>query len=44
MDIYKILAGIEEENQKAALCIVVNSKGSTPRKPGAKMIVLEGAG
>ena len=27
--------------KKAALCIVVNTNGSTPRKAGAKMIVYE---
>ncbi|MCH8318066.1 MAG: XdhC family protein, partial [Bacteroidetes bacterium] len=28
-------------DQKAALCTVVNTKGSTPRKQGAKMLVME---
>ncbi|OFX43124.1 MAG: hypothetical protein A2046_13165 [Bacteroidetes bacterium GWA2_30_7] len=36
----KISEGINENNS-SALCIVVNSQGSTPRKAGAKMIVYE---
>lgn len=32
---------LKKENRKAALCIVVSTKGSTPRKSGAKMLVLE---
>ena len=30
---------IKNEQKKAALCIVVGTRGSTPRKEGAKMIV-----
>ncbi|MBN4066031.1 XdhC family protein [Candidatus Amoebophilus asiaticus] len=37
--IYQKIAEIENTDGKAALCMVVNTKGSTPRKPGAKMIV-----
>ena len=33
------LAELEKNSLECALCIVVNSKGSTPRKPGSKMIV-----
>jgi len=39
--IYSIIAEIENSTQKAALCLIVNTKGSTPRKMGAKMVVLE---
>src|SRR5436305_2008526 len=37
--IYTRIAEIENGNQKAALCIIISTKGSTPRKTGAKMIV-----
>lgn len=30
---------IKNEQKRAALCIVIDTRGSTPRKPGAKMIV-----
>ncbi|MCK9424033.1 MAG: XdhC family protein, partial [Bacteroidales bacterium] len=30
---------LKNANVRAALCIVVDSRGSTPRKQGAKMIV-----
>ncbi|HAW50986.1 MAG TPA: hypothetical protein DCX54_01470, partial [Flavobacteriales bacterium] len=32
---------LKEEGKNAALCVVTSTKGSTPRKTGAKMIVLE---
>lgn len=32
---------LKNEQHRAALCIVVDTKGSTPRKQGAKMIVFE---
>lgn len=32
---------LKKENQSAALCTVVSTKGSTPRKTGAKMLVFE---
>ena len=39
--IYTKIAEVENSNQKSALCIIINTKGSTPRKKGAKMLVLE---
>ncbi|MBI2966331.1 MAG: XdhC family protein [Bacteroidetes bacterium] len=35
------VAGIIEKNENAALCIITGTKGSTPLKTGAKMIVWE---
>ncbi|NIS60978.1 MAG: hypothetical protein GTO13_09825 [Proteobacteria bacterium] len=40
-DIYRTLADIKDQGKRAALAIVVRTKGSTPRKAGAKMIVME---
>ncbi len=40
-DIYAKLAALQKENIKAALCMVTGTFGSSPRKAGAKMIVLE---
>lgn len=40
-DIYSKIAFAQKENKTIALCTVVNTKGSTPRKVGAKMIVYE---
>jgi xanthine dehydrogenase accessory factor len=37
--IYSKAEEIKNEQTRAAICIVVDSKGSTPRKQGAKMIV-----
>lgn len=39
-NIYKILHQIAESGQIAALCTIIESKGSTPRKAGSKMLVL----
>lgn len=39
--IYEELHRIQDEGSKAALCIVTETKGSTPRKTGSKMIVRE---
>lgn len=39
-DIFSIFSSLKEKNAHAALCTVVKTKGSTPRKAGAKMIVL----
>lgn len=39
--LYTHLLEIENGTQKAVLCTIVATKGSTPRKTGAKMIVLE---
>lgn len=38
---YEKIVEIEKENKVAALCTIVNTKGSTPRKVGAKMIVFD---
>jgi xanthine dehydrogenase accessory factor len=38
-DIYSRIKQVLADHQPAALCIVVETKGSTPRKAGAKMIV-----
>lgn len=40
-DIYRTLADIEDQGKRAALAIVVRTKGSAPGKAGAKMIVME---
>jgi len=40
MNLFKEVEEIRERGEKAALCIVVNTKGSTPRKVGSKMIVM----
>lgn len=37
--LYTRIQEIENSNQKAVLCIIVSTKGSTPRKTGAKMLV-----
>jgi xanthine dehydrogenase accessory factor len=37
--IYNIISELESNDQCAAICILVDYKGSTPRKTGAKMIV-----
>ena len=39
--IYEKILEIKSRGHKAALCIVTATKGSTPRKIGSKMIVLE---
>lgn len=38
-NIYRILADMEADRTAGALCIVVSTRGSTPRKTGARMIV-----
>jgi len=40
-DIYDEIISVKNSPKKAALCTVINTKGSTPRKTGAKMIVYE---
>ena len=40
-DIYDEIARLKNSDRKAALCTVINTKGSAPRKIGAKMIVYE---
>ncbi len=37
--IFGIIAEIEKSNRSAALCTIVQSRGSTPRGPASKMIV-----
>ncbi len=39
-EIYSKLAEIIKNRQKAALCVITETKGSTPRKLGSKMIVM----
>ncbi|MBP9151770.1 MAG: XdhC family protein [Flavobacteriales bacterium] len=41
MNAYAEIHDLQEQNEKAALCIIVATKGSTPRKVGAKMLVFE---
>lgn len=41
MNLLKEIENIKRTNTKAVLCIIVQTKGSTPRKVGAKMIVRE---
>lgn len=40
-DIFLQIAELIKSNQKAALCVVVETSGSTPRKQGSKMLVFE---
>ncbi len=40
-DILLKIKEIKEAGKKAALCIIVNTRGSSPRKTGTKMIVYE---
>jgi xanthine dehydrogenase accessory factor len=40
LNFYEILANLQNANTDAAVCTVVNTRGSTPRCTGAKMIVL----
>ena len=39
--IYSKAEELKAQQQKAAICVVVETKGSTPRKQGAKMIVFD---
>lgn len=41
MNFYKKIEEIQAKQEQAVLCIIVQTKGSTPRKTGAKMIVYE---
>lgn len=43
-DIYRTLVEIKDQGKCSALAVVVRTKGSTPRKTGAKMIVMEDGG
>ncbi|MFY9307645.1 MAG: XdhC family protein [Bacteroidia bacterium] len=40
-NIYKKILQIESGNAKAALCTIISTKGSSPRKTGAKMLVYQ---
>ena len=40
-DIFQHINRIQNGNEKAALCIIIASRGSAPRKTGAKMLVWE---
>lgn len=40
-DIYNKISEIVANRQKAALCIITDTRGSTPRKKGSKMIVYD---
>ncbi|MBI4930773.1 MAG: XdhC family protein [Bacteroidetes bacterium] len=40
-NIYEIIIEIQKAGTNAVVCTIVNTKGSTPRKIGAKMIVYE---
>jgi xanthine dehydrogenase accessory factor len=39
MSIYKAIAELEDKGEAAAFCTIVESKGSTPRHEGSKMLV-----
>ncbi len=41
MNLFNEIENIRERGEQAILCIIVQTKGSTPRKVGAKMIVKE---
>lgn len=41
MDIYTTLADLSRNGKAAALCSIISTSGSTPRKAGSKMIVRE---
>jgi len=41
--IYQKILEARNQNQKLALCVIVNTKGSTPREQGAKMLVYPNA-
>jgi xanthine dehydrogenase accessory factor len=40
-DIYQIISKVKTNGQHAVFCIVTSTKGSSPGKPGMKMIVFE---
>jgi len=39
LSIYHTLAELDERNEAGALCTIVRSRGSTPRRTGSKMLV-----
>ncbi len=38
-DVYRALAALQESGETAALCTVIRTQGSVPRREGAKMLV-----
>lgn len=40
MDIYSKIAELQDSNTPCVLCVITSTKGSTPRKSGSKMIVM----
>jgi xanthine dehydrogenase accessory factor len=40
LSIYKYISELEDGSQRAVFCIITQTKGSVPRKAGAKMLVL----
>jgi xanthine dehydrogenase accessory factor len=44
LDVYEEVLRIQSEGKKGALAIVIDARGSTPRKTGAKMVVHENGG
>ena len=41
VEIYQKIADVSNNGREAAVCTIINTKGSTPRKQGAKMLVYE---
>lgn len=39
MSLYSVLAELEQENGAGALCTIIRTRGSTPRRAGCKMLV-----
>jgi xanthine dehydrogenase accessory factor len=39
LSIYQALAELDERNEAGALCTIVRSRGSTPRRTGSKMLI-----
>ncbi len=42
MKVYREIAALEEQGRRYVLATVIAASGSTPQKPGAKLLVLEG--
>lgn len=41
MDLYKKIAELQSEHTPCVLCVITSTSGSTPRKAGSKMLVLQ---
>lgn len=41
LEIYKMILQMEKDHMAGALCTIIDTKGSTPRHEGSKMLVLE---